>query len=56
MQRKGVYLPDDILARVRSYRFENRMDSEAEAIRCLLEIALTARGHHPTTKTREEQS
>ena len=40
--RKIVSLPSDMEKAVEDYRFENRISSESDAIRRLLELGLTA--------------
>ena len=40
--RKSVSLHDSMWAEIREYRFANRITTEAETIRRLLEIALEA--------------
>lgn len=38
--RKLVSLPADLTEKVENYRFENRINTEAEAIRRLIELGL----------------
>ncbi len=38
--RKSITLPDAVWRAVRDYRFEERLDSDAEAVRRLLDVAL----------------
>ncbi|MGX9963146.1 hypothetical protein ACVFYP_07470 [Roseomonas sp. F4] len=40
--RKLVSLPADLTEKVENYRFENRINTEAEAIRRLIELGLEA--------------
>lgn len=43
MERKAqVLLPPELAAKVADYRFENRINTEAEAIRRLIELGLEA--------------
>jgi metal-responsive CopG/Arc/MetJ family transcriptional regulator len=43
MTRKLVSLPHELLAAIEDYRFENRIKTESEAIRQLIELGLKAR-------------
>lgn len=49
MPRKIYDLDDDLCRRIADYRFENRIDSEAKAVRELLEFALAEKAK-PTGK------
>jgi len=40
--RKQVNLPPDVARKVDDYRFENRISTESEAIRRLIELGLKA--------------
>lgn len=42
MSRKTYDLDDDLVQRVRDYRFDVRLDSDADAVRRLLDIGLKA--------------
>jgi hypothetical protein len=43
--KKMLSFNDDMLARVSDYRFDNRINSESEAIRRLIEIGLETSGY-----------
>ncbi len=40
-------MPDELVQRIQDYRFENRIASEAEAIRRLIELGLDAAKKRP---------
>lgn len=42
MAVKNILLDDDLVARIKDYRFSRRLDTEAEAYRRLLEAGLKA--------------
>ena len=46
--RKLVSLPPDLLARIEDFRFENRVKTESEAIRILIERGLAAPNTAPS--------
>jgi hypothetical protein len=48
--RKIVSLPDELARAIEDYRFTNRLKTEAEAIRRLIERGLTAQ--YPVDQTR----
>jgi hypothetical protein len=43
--KKLIHLTDDMLARISDFRFDNRINSESEAIRRLIEIGLETSGY-----------
>ena len=50
MPRKIYELDEEMVRRIADYRFENRIDSEAKAVRELLEFALTEKAKAAETK------
>jgi hypothetical protein len=56
--RKSITLPDDLWKAVAEYRFENRIASEAEAVRGLLSLALSLSdrlGQRPAIERRKSR-
>lgn len=41
MKQKNWWIDEELLERLNEYRFENRIESETEAVRRLLDEALT---------------
>jgi metal-responsive CopG/Arc/MetJ family transcriptional regulator len=48
LARKLVSLPHELLAAIEDYRFANRIKTESEAIRRLIELGLEAAGRKST--------
>jgi predicted DNA-binding protein len=44
-KRTIISMPEELRERVRSYRFSKQINTEAEAIRTLIEKGLEAEGH-----------
>ena len=52
--RKIVSLPAALAKAIEDFRFEERISTEAEAIRRLLEAGLEARGRKPSTEAKKK--
>lgn len=46
-ERVAIPMPSELLARIEDYRWRERIDSRAEAIRALLDEALKRYERHP---------
>jgi hypothetical protein len=51
-QRTILSMPPDLKERIRKFRFANEIDTEAEAIRLLIERGLQASEHARTSKVK----